>query len=543
MFSSESMQEHILYDKIYQYLWVKSETANPPAILIPDTVILIRSMPIYWYYTDKETGEIKKKMRKNVTKQNIKQTWNQQVGRGGVVAYLLHFIDNLDLNYPPEKLQISGQIQVIYFDVEGFNKFMDGHFELPFGILQQFIEPADDRNSQIQAFWSKSVTLFTKRVCKKSFTNKSMNIYERHCTFEGPEYFSEATQVKDFQSQRISEQIDKMISHLDAISYGKLNISQGTFYFKVDKKARCWFLFCGNLKFEDDKQLKNLPKDLYTQSQIKIPKSIDNLMSVYNSRPLQLNREHKCIRCGQLEKGSNFVEVPYHFLIDLPESPLPVEQWPLEVKKQAKQVKLSGANQEKVAYVNTVSQIPLTFQKIHEQLNIQNYKEFKQSQGFKYKTIAVCLDCYFIMVENQEKIAMQEVTTKEKSSMPRVKSKQFQRKEQSLNQFLNSTQLAKQIKSVKNLQMKQVCSETPTPKQNTIQKYVSLRLTNCKSITPIKYSIEVPSTADYLSRKTKSTYQDMSSTYKFKNSRDNYNQSLQERQQNRLIEIKDEQEQ
>ncbi|CAD8118118.1 unnamed protein product [Paramecium sonneborni] len=101
--------------------------------------------------------------------------------------------DNLDLNYPADKFKMSGQIQVIYFDVEVFNKFMDGNFELPFGILQQFIEPADDLNSQIQAFWSKSVTLFTKRVCKMSFTNKSLNIYERHCTFEGPEYFSEAS--------------------------------------------------------------------------------------------------------------------------------------------------------------------------------------------------------------------------------------------------------------------------------------------------------------------------------------------------------------
>lgn len=44
-------------------------------MLIPDTVILIRSMPIYWYFTDKETGEVKKKMRKNVTKENIKETW------------------------------------------------------------------------------------------------------------------------------------------------------------------------------------------------------------------------------------------------------------------------------------------------------------------------------------------------------------------------------------------------------------------------------------------------------------------------------------
>lgn len=71
---------------------MKSETANPPAILIPDTVIIIRSMPIYWYYTDKETGEIKKKARKNVTRENIKETWNKRVGKGGVVAYLLHFM-------------------------------------------------------------------------------------------------------------------------------------------------------------------------------------------------------------------------------------------------------------------------------------------------------------------------------------------------------------------------------------------------------------------------------------------------------------------
>lgn len=54
--------------------------------------------------------------------------------------------------------------------------------------------------------------------------------------------------------------------------------------------------------------------------------------------------------------------------------------------------------------------------------------------------------------------------------------------------------------------MKEIPPRTPTPKQNTIQKYVNLRLTNCKSITPIKYSIEMPSTADYLSRNTKSTY-------------------------------------
>lgn len=92
MFSSENIQEHILYDKIYQYLWIKSETSSPPAILIPDTVIIIHSMPIYWYYTDKETGEIKKKARKNITKDNIKTAWLAKRRKSTVVAYLLHFM-------------------------------------------------------------------------------------------------------------------------------------------------------------------------------------------------------------------------------------------------------------------------------------------------------------------------------------------------------------------------------------------------------------------------------------------------------------------
>jgi hypothetical protein len=67
---------------------MKSETSSPPAVLIPDTIIITRSMPIYWYYTDKETGEIRKK----VSKDNIKTTWLSKVGKSGVVGYLLHFM-------------------------------------------------------------------------------------------------------------------------------------------------------------------------------------------------------------------------------------------------------------------------------------------------------------------------------------------------------------------------------------------------------------------------------------------------------------------
>ncbi|CAD8118116.1 unnamed protein product [Paramecium sonneborni] len=71
MFSSQSMQEHILYrfliklfylyDEIYQYLSIKSETANPPAILIPDTVIFIPQCPSTRITLIKKPGKQKRK--------------------------------------------------------------------------------------------------------------------------------------------------------------------------------------------------------------------------------------------------------------------------------------------------------------------------------------------------------------------------------------------------------------------------------------------------------------------------------------------------
>jgi hypothetical protein len=55
-----------------------------------------------------------------------------------------------------------------------------------------------------------------------------------------------------------------MIEHLDNIAYGKLTLLSGTFYFKVDKSANCYFLFCGNLRFEGDKSsLHTFERDSY----------------------------------------------------------------------------------------------------------------------------------------------------------------------------------------------------------------------------------------------------------------------------------------
>ncbi|CAK76804.1 unnamed protein product (macronuclear) [Paramecium tetraurelia] len=518
MFHSETLQEHILYDKIYQYLWVKSETSNPPSILIPETVILIRSMPIYWYFTDRGSGEVKRKMHKNVNKENIKESWLNSVGKSGVVGYLLHFIENLDLNYPNEKLKVCGQIQIIYFDKEGFIKFMDSNVELPFGILQKYVEAADDKNSQIQALWSKQITLFTKRTTKKSYLNKSMNIYERLCTFEGPDYLSEATQVKDFQSQRISEQIQKMINHLDSISFGKLNISQGIFYFKVDRQAKCWFLFCGNLKFDGEKHLKDCPKDLYQQAQIKIPKSIDGIMSVYSQKPQQLNKESKCIKCGGVEKENNFILIPYHYILEYDQNTIQPQNWPNEIKKGATKIKLVSTSSASTDLLNTISQVPLVLQKVHEKLNYQSFDQYKNHDGFLHKTLQVCLNCYISLVAFQEKKQKDSVVNSISPHMKIKKSLGGFTSAKSLQQYLRPD-----IKEKIYTQASDTCRKYKNIKIRPVQQYVQQRL---QSLSPTqKSSLDFPSSPDLLSYHTKSsTYELGSNNRKLRNC---YNQSLQ----------------
>ncbi|CAD8086957.1 unnamed protein product [Paramecium sonneborni] len=519
MFHSESLQEHILYDKIYQYLWVKSETSNPPSILIPETVIVIRSMPIYWYFTDRDSGEVKKKMRKNISKENIKESWLNCVGKSGVVGYLLHFIENLDLNYPDVKLKVSGQIQIIYFDKEGFEKFMNSNVELPFGILQKYVEAADDKNSQIQAFWSKQITLFTKRTTKKTYLNKSMNIYERLCTFEGPDYLSEATQVKDFQSQRISEEIQKMINHLDSISFGKLNITQGIFYFKVDKQAKCWFLFCGNLKFEGEKHLKNCPKNMYQWAQIKIPKSIDGITSVYSQKPQQLNKESKCIQCGGIEKENNFIIIPYQYILDNDQNTIPPKDWPKEIQNDAKKVKLASKNSTQSDLLNTISQVPLVFQKIHAKLNSSSFDQLKNQDRFQQKTLQVCLNCYIRLVAFQEK-KQKDCVINSISPHPKIQMKSLGgfTSAKSLQQYLRPD-----IKQKMHTLTSDTCRKIKNIKIRPIQQYMNQRL---QSLSPNqKSSMDFPSSPDLLSYHTKSSTYELG--YNNRKHRNCYNQSLQ----------------
>jgi hypothetical protein len=72
------------------------------------------------------------------------------------------------------------------------NDFLDGSQtysfgELRNGILQKFIEPHGDRNWAIQIQYTPQISVLEKRSAKRDIADVTADLYERLCTFEGPE--------------------------------------------------------------------------------------------------------------------------------------------------------------------------------------------------------------------------------------------------------------------------------------------------------------------------------------------------------------------
>jgi hypothetical protein len=56
-----------------------------------------------------------------------------------------------------------------------------------------------------------------------------------------------------------------------------------------------------------------------------------------------------------LDKENNFSSIPYHYILDFNDEVLPADEWPSEIKKGAKTVKIAGANSGTTALLNTIT--------------------------------------------------------------------------------------------------------------------------------------------------------------------------------------------
>jgi hypothetical protein len=74
----------------------------------------------------------------------------------------------------------------------------------------------------------------------------------------------------------------------------------------------------------------------------------------------------------------------------------------MQLKKTAKEVKLSSQDakeiNDEVAYLNTITQMPITLELLHQKLNANNYAQLKEDFTFQNRRTLVCVDCYLQLV-------------------------------------------------------------------------------------------------------------------------------------------------
>lgn len=189
-------------DKFYHYLWASNdyfkEDVAKLKLNIPDTVIFENKQPIFWYYSD-SNGFIRKKKSENLFLDNIYEKFSQKSSKTNIVGYFIY-----KSLYVSNKLARKAKIE--YFDQENFERFLYKNTSFPSGILQKFIDPLEDHNSKseiiiiiswvffkkgcLQAVFSDNVCFFSKRVNYNKIFNNKMDIYERVCTYDGPDYLS-----------------------------------------------------------------------------------------------------------------------------------------------------------------------------------------------------------------------------------------------------------------------------------------------------------------------------------------------------------------
>lgn len=102
----------------------------------------------------------------------------------------------------------------------------------------------------IQVVWGQKVCVFLKRMNKRNVYDKRLDLYERCCTFDGADHYSENVPVKGHLSNFLKIEIQKIVEHIASISYDKFLISRMILFIKEDVKGKIWILWSSSMRIE-----------------------------------------------------------------------------------------------------------------------------------------------------------------------------------------------------------------------------------------------------------------------------------------------------
>jgi hypothetical protein len=219
----------------------------------PDTVVYEHGFPRGWYTYDSKNREIIRKSGKSLDTDHICKEFSKPVEGIDVVAKYMHSYEDINTG----KIMTS----VEFFTVKELEHFLNVRKDRTDGILQRFVPTKTKWNQQIQAIWSPKVTMVRRRCNKHQLTDKTVSLYERCVTFNGPSYYSEDSHVAHSTSADIAAICQAVVKHFQSTEHKQ--ISRMVLHFKIDRQNSIWLLWSNSIRIGPSKfYSRRIPLDL-----------------------------------------------------------------------------------------------------------------------------------------------------------------------------------------------------------------------------------------------------------------------------------------
>lgn len=413
----------------YNMIWLKTPNGKKIKLNIPDTIIIKNYCLDHWYFTNNE-GYVMRKNNAKVSPKIIVEEFLAKDCRKKKCEVIAQFL------YPNTD---KTRIIIEYFTKENlkeqvYRSMKQKKYEC--GVLQMFVEPSGDHETTVQANWTPHVTLMTQRENVKFIYNKHNGIYDRFCTFDGPDYFSKQCPVSAVYSGKVKEICESIVEHFAKVSKETQMILRLSLNFKINSDCNLVLLFCGNMYLDEGSWINSKNHNHYNKTcknnqkaDLLPPSCPEDMEYNFNLKIHQTHYQPKkilCLQCNELKIENCFVEVENHIIIlahykQRAEKESCNKLIQLDTLSNEKKLKESNDPRSKMNwlhsscknvmeeqdgkkdplitdYLKMESQIPGIFRKLR--MKYSQFQKEKNSNQFLFEKSYVCDKCYDLIISS-----------------------------------------------------------------------------------------------------------------------------------------------
>ncbi|OQR83766.1 hypothetical protein ACHHYP_14328 [Achlya hypogyna] len=336
---------------LYTCLWIKSTTARPLQLRIPDTIVIEHGRLAQWFFTSKY-GEVLRRRRDKLTKERVFRFFQDRLA-SGIAAVFVHAI----------KTDEDRVLYIEHLTLSALESLLYKLSTVEHGLLQTFVAPKSGYNTMIQTIFSHEGGSFraTRATNVHLMVNHVVSLSDRVATFEGTP--SVATQKAIASHSMLAELKLENVHMIEQVYMAiGLQIARATFYFKIGADDRLYFLWAATIVFQNEDAA--LPYVLAVHPGV--------LMTVLPS-PEKARRRKKCPGCRRVDHDAKESQVK--FLVTF------------------KAVIAAHAQSSTDSLEESEYTIPPIIRSTNTTMSVDKYLALAQTASFLYKTIEVCETC------------------------------------------------------------------------------------------------------------------------------------------------------